>query len=491
MIISINDSETLIVATALANLYSKRERQLTLFLMGIPGIGKTAIVKSAAKRMNGKYFVLDVSLLSQGEIGGIPFPPKDENSDSYEFAKHKINGTIKRVQRYIFEKAKSTGFLNGRLKLLENGDTKYIDKNGKITVYPATSKIDKIFDGTDNDNKYEFGENLSGDIKYELLLNEEIKICFILLDEANRSDIQTQKEIMNYILAHEINGYKLPWWVNMVATGNPANTSAGFATNTFDPAQFDRFIMLGIRGDLKEFNSYALKNKLNLDMLNALNSNPKLMILEDKKSIMYDQDEHKDEGGTPRSWEMVSTLMNYVPKFIATAPYFSSEEIKNSDTYLMDLIAGKVGDVTATTFFATMKNAKDWIRPSEIINGNDSKVDPEIMKKFRSQEEIHKKFTLDSLLYYLCEFIASAKKLREDKDTEKRLVLKKSKAQIKEFFTTLDPVMKKYLGKQIVNTEEFKLSDEDSSLYVEIADCFDTDFLNDIRSFKEQIKKMQ
>jgi len=244
---TIAEAEILVILAALDNLHSDSDRHLTIFLQGMAGTGKTTIAKDAAKKMGGQYVVLDGSHLNQGEIGGIPFPPKD-GSDRFLFAKHNVNASIFDLEKYIYEKAKNEGFLGGKLKLDAEGNTIYIDSKDKKHIFPKLDKINSIFAG--KDNMYKFGENLPAEVKYDLYLSGEIVPVFVVIDEINRADLSTQKELMNYVLNHEINGYKLPWWVNMVATGNPSGGKTDYASNRFDFAQRDRFIIIDVKSDI-------------------------------------------------------------------------------------------------------------------------------------------------------------------------------------------------------------------------------------------------
>ena len=226
---SLNKQGSYIARVALANMLGENNDGLhiTVMLSGQHGIGKSMIVKQAAKKLNGEEFVIECSQVGEGVLTGLPFAMEDKASGLSEvrFVKYYVFNRLYTIQKKIWEKATTTGFLGGRLKM--DADTRvvrYTTPDGKVEVYNTVDDNGVDIDG--EDNKYKFGDNLPSKIRKELLESGEIHPVIVLMDEINRADMQAQKECMNIILNRCVNGYQLPWWVEIVAAMNPSSQSS-------------------------------------------------------------------------------------------------------------------------------------------------------------------------------------------------------------------------------------------------------------------------
>ena len=128
-------------------------------VVGESGIGKTALAKKLAKDNNWSLVTIDGNLLKEGEIGGLPTVESYESRD--------VNGNK-------------------------------IEK--KTTIYAVHNKLREI------DEEINAGRSV-----------------LLFIDEINRCEHTVQQELMNLILNREINGYKLPENVKILAAMNPSS----------------------------------------------------------------------------------------------------------------------------------------------------------------------------------------------------------------------------------------------------------------------------
>ncbi|MEG1410810.1 MAG: ATP-binding protein, partial [Terrisporobacter sp.] len=149
-------------------------------VVGESGIGKTALAKKLAKNNNWSLIVIDGNLLKEGEIGGLP------TVESY-VAMDAIGNEIEK----------------------------------KTTVYAIHNKLREI--------DKEVSKN---------------KSVLLFIDEINRCEHTVQQELMNLILNREINGYKLPDEVKILAAMNPSckyGSDFDYQVVDMDAAQENRF----------------------------------------------------------------------------------------------------------------------------------------------------------------------------------------------------------------------------------------------------------
>ena len=166
-------------------------------VVGESGIGKTALAKKLAKDNDWSLVVIDGNLLKEGEIGGLPT-----------------------VESYISEDS--------------NGNK--IEK--KTTIYAVHNKLREI--------------------------DEEIskgKTVLLFIDEINRCEHTVQQELMNLILNREINGYKLPQNVKILAAMNPSSkygSDFDYQVVDMDAAQENRFVWLNMEPDFNQWIKWAI-----------------------------------------------------------------------------------------------------------------------------------------------------------------------------------------------------------------------------------------
>lgn len=383
----IQKTGTLLKRTALINLAAPQSNQITTLISGSHGIGKTASVSQTAKELNGYVLLQDGSTTKEGELPGLPLASENKDgSKEIMFVKHKVISAISRLEEAIYHRAKNEGFLNGRVKLLENGDISYKLKGSKeAVIIPAKEEYASIIAG--EDNKFKFGTDLPLDIKLELIRTvydkdgkveslPEIPLLFFFIDEMNRTDEYTMKELMNIVLTRNINGYVLPWWVSMTSAINPATADSSYKVNDFDGAQLDRFLIINTTTNANEFINYGLDSGMSSEMMRFIAEHPDALQDKEHKSIS-----RLISKPSPRSWEQVDLIGKYIDA-TNTSDFFTAEERKEVAGDKLELWSGKVGDSHANMYTAFLRKASDHIKPEEILNGKTGEIDPKVKQRF-------------------------------------------------------------------------------------------------------------
>lgn len=263
-------------------------------IIGESGIGKTALVKEIANK-NGYYcIVIDGNMLKEGEIGGLPTV---EEYYTYE-------NDIK------IKKKRTVYAIHWKMQEIEN--TRIQDKNKKILLF---------------------------------------------IDEINRCEHSVQQELMNIILNREINGYKLPDEVYVIAAMNPSSKYSSFEDSDYqvidmDAAQENRFVWLEMESNIKPWISWAINSGINSNVIEFLSTFP---------DFLHTPNIQESVKATPRSWERVSKTLN---------EYFKNQECYSNKT-LFNVIKGNVGVSIAQEFINFLEdNSNPLIKAEELFESN-------------------------------------------------------------------------------------------------------------------------
>lgn len=463
---------------------SKDGENLSILASASHGTGKTQIFKQVAKELEGYVLTVDGSTLKEGEITGLPIPMKYTTPYGEEmkcdFVPHHIIANIKQLERLIFETAKKDGFLNGRLKINDKGETIYKESNSsKFKV--ITEELDltgKILAG--DQNKFKFGEDLSFEIKKQLIENSEIKPVILFIDEINRADKNAMSELMNILLGKIVNGYKLPWWVATVSAMNPGSQNTSYIVNSMDPAHMDRFIKLIVNANFSNWADYALENNHNKNMVMAISAAE--AIFQDKDDSLKDTDPQKP---SPRSWSVVSNIMNHFDDIMAMR-FFTSDERREASNDFREILNGIVGETTARMFMTNLNNTENNVKPTEIITGETPYIDQAVKTKLLKQKPIHRKIMYNTIADFLMEHVVEYKKLKKN-PADKNNYIKgcNIEEQIKEYFKDcVDNSLKIYICQSLTTGMSTKKAKNGGSLYLELAEYFTKDYLEVLKEFK-------
>jgi MoxR-like ATPase len=453
-----------------------KDLNITSMLVGAHGIGKSQIIKQVARDMNGYCYTIEGGSLKEGEITGLPFAQQNsDGSSEVRFIKYYAINKIWQLERFYYEQAKTKGFLNGTVKLIvdEEGNETLVE-NGKSQVVKTV--VDKVEAG--EDNKYKFGDELSPETKLQLIEKGEIKPVILFVDELNRTEQQTMKELMNIILNKSINGYNLPWFVSIVSAINPCSQNSTYATNELDDAQLDRFLKLKVEANLEDWIDYSLEKKVNSDVIEGLAIAENIFIHREKG-----QEDTSEMQPSPRSWEMVANIYTYIHDAVKTK-FFSDEERKGVNDDMRVLIRGKVGETAARTLLENINRKENNIKPAEILTAKSLKIDAPIVTKFNNQKRLTQKIIADNVVNYVANTIGEIEKGKTSTDAKKKEVYANYMSQLKEFTNLLDTAT------QILFVKKFLKMPNGVQLFGKVSKAFSKDVLANISEAKVAIKDL-
>lgn len=244
-------------------------------VVGESGIGKTALAKKLAKDNGWTLVTIDGNLLKEGEIGGLPTVESYESIDA-------------------------------------NGNK--IEK--KTTIYAIHNKLREIDEEINNGRS-----------------------VLLFIDEINRCEHTVQQELMNLILNREINGYKLPENVKILAAMNPSSkygSDFDYQVVDMDAAQENRFVWLNMDPDHNGWIKWAIGAGIETKVIEFISTFPEYL--------------HKindeDVRATPRSYERVSKTYKMYKEQQDTIPR----------SVFVNVIKGNVGKAIAEEFVSFVES---------------------------------------------------------------------------------------------------------------------------------------
>jgi hypothetical protein len=187
----------------------------------------------------------------------------------------------------------------------------------------------------------------------------------IFLDEMPSAVPSVQAACYQLILNRKIGEYKLPEKVDIIAAGNRENDRG--VTYKMPAPLANRFTHLELKVNFTCWLNWAIKNDLDKSIISYLNWSKKDLHNFDPKSS-------SKAFATPRSW-------TFVNKFLT-----NGKKSKVSESLLISLLGGTIGEGLAIAFTTYRKNANKLPNAEDILSGK--------LKKFKYNKDI-------SLLYSL------------------------------------------------------------------------------------------
>lgn len=175
-------------------------------------------------------------------------------------------------------------------------------------------------------------------------------IVVLFLDEMNAGPGSVQAAAYQLILNRRLGKYRLPDNVVMVAAGNRESDRG--VTYRMPTPLANRFIHLEMRVDFTSWLNWAIKNKINKDVVGYLTFAKQDLCDFDPKSASR-------AFATPRSWVFVSDLL---------------ENEDDVDT-TSNLVAGTVGDGLAIKFMQHRKISGKLPMPEDILSGKETELE--------------------------------------------------------------------------------------------------------------------
>ncbi len=244
-------------------------------LVGESGIGKTALAKQLAADHHWSLVVIDGNLLKEGEIGGLPT-----------------------IETY-YEK-----------------DLQGMQSERKTTVYAVHYKLREIDDEIAKGNT-----------------------VLLFIDEINRCEHTVQQELMNLILNREINGYRLPENIKLLAAMNPSGkygSNYDYQVVDMDAAQENRFVWLYMEPDYRQWIDWAMDAGLEPRVIEFISTFPEYLMKTNDDGI----------SATPRSYERISKILKLYQEQKDTIPR----------SVFLNVLKGNVGAMIAAEFLSFVES---------------------------------------------------------------------------------------------------------------------------------------
>ena len=178
--------------------------------------------------------------------------------------------------------------------------------------------------------------------------DEVINILF--LDEISSASPSVQAAAYQITLDRTIGEHKLPDNCIVIAAGNRVTDKA--VAFQMPSALANRFMHFEIDSDFESWNKWAIKNNINSKVLGFLKFKPNYLNTFDKQigSMAF---------ATPRTWEMVSNILNNVSSDVNA---------------VFDLISGLLGSGIATELRGWVRVFDDLPNVEDIFKGMDVKI---------------------------------------------------------------------------------------------------------------------
>lgn len=423
---SINNAKRLIKRALLSNIVSdKPNLAVTPLVSGKHGIGKSAMIKSIAKDLDGVCITIDGGTLKEGEITGLPYQYKDEaGKTKFRFLPYYAVERIQNEEKRIFYALGKT--------------------------FKESSSL------AGDENKFALND-LSTEERLSAIKNKTVKPVIIFIDEINRTENSVYKELMNILLTRSVNGYEFPWWVLFVGAMNPSTQNSIYATNEMDPAQLDRFLKIKVGDNANEWLRYGKNAGISPNILTFIKDNPKCLSSDSK-----DLNDEEKPTPSPRGWDMVDTLLKSEPLL---RDFFTEKENdpKVVEKDMKDLVTAKLGASVATMFFASMVSQARALTPEEIF-ADDEKLTA-TKAAITNLSAAKKVQTCDLMLAFLKENIEFTMLDKEN--------FEKIKKQLSALVKLLDSSTRLLFAQNIATTN----TDDGNSLIELLFDVFESDLI--------------
>ncbi|GAA0723290.1 MoxR family ATPase [Clostridium malenominatum] len=240
-------------------------------------------------------------------------------------------------------------------------------KDGKKTVYAMHTKLVEI-------------ENA-------IIENPKRKVL-LFIDELNRCEHAVQQELMNIILNREINGYRLPEGVDVIAAMNPSNKYDNYSQSDYqvvemDPAQEDRFVWIELEADVKSWMQWGMSEdgKIHKDVLEFISTFPEYL------HTPYSQQWIK---ATPRSWERISKAYRL----------YNNSKGKYPSKIFYNVVKGNVGSAIAQDFINYIQESRQpLISPEDVFEKDD--LGEELILRVKGESHSRLYIASKNILFYL------------------------------------------------------------------------------------------
>lgn len=250
---------------------------------------------------------------------------------------------------------------------------------------------------------------------YDSLTENSDRPVLIFIDELNRCAKEVMQEMMNMILNREINGFRIPENVYIVAAMNPSQTADGFkgnnsySVNDMDAAAKDRFVWLYLDSDAREWLDWATSKAtdviedtdeevdaipflpLNKDGLTFIDESM-VEFIASNTHLLNKPAENVDVTPSPRSWEAASDILRT----------FNMNKKHFKINILDACLKGTVGQEAFVEYAKFVEdNTNPLIKPEELFAGKE--LSDTIINKFADETSNRKILIAKNMIRFMVE----------------------------------------------------------------------------------------
>ena len=293
---------------------AKNKKRKPLFVWGPPGVGKSSIFEQVCKASN--LLLIDVRLtqMEPTDLRGIPVPVSKQ--------------IVKAVDNMVVGVEETEGFLEETVN--ETHVVESVEVHWAIPGFlPKINTDNNMWDGMHNGHKYDG--------------------FILLLDELPNAAPSVQAGSYQLVLDGALGEYIVPSNGVVFAAGNRETDKGG--TYKMPLPLVNRFCHIEMESNFKEWQRIAIIGGYNEKVIGYLSAHEGMLFEFNPKSA--------DRGfPTPRSWEMVSDILNDEEANPGT-----SRKVQNA------LISGAVGSGVAVDFIVHCETSSSLPDAGDILDG--------------------------------------------------------------------------------------------------------------------------
>lgn len=284
-----------------------------VFIWGAMGIGKTDIVRQTARAWGRRVVALHLPQYDPTDIKGIPVRMDDGRvqwvASSYLPQQYQITtGLTKKGQQKIEF---------GKLGNAEDVEIAIRDLNGNLLAWLNSGIADRDLKGPIRDYQIAMREGTitldsSEDLGCEITIMDK---AVLFLDELSAADPTTQNAALQLVLDRQLNEYRVPEGVAIIAAGN-RESDAAFVQQMSAPLA-NRFCHIRMIPSTEDFINYAMNHQMHPAIIGYIGSQQKGGLYSEKDSVkltneaLFSFDPSAMVEGdcgftTPRSWTLFS-----------------------------------------------------------------------------------------------------------------------------------------------------------------------------------------
>jgi len=328
------------------------DSDVSFFVHGKPGIGKSTILKAEATSRGVAYVDLRLATKNPSQILGVPYPVEEHGQT---FARYSIPAELPRdidVDHIVGIRAAPHLIDFKTLNPTGQNDIHYCTKpeitvtslEPELTARIVEQSLDRFYVVLEDEN----GRAHSGEVRYQIKAEAEALIC---LDELSSANPAVQVAAYSLVLERRSGEYVVPRLVRIVAAGN--RQLDGAVHHRMSKALGNRFTHFELVEDYQEWDIWAGETNV-YPLLREFHASN-----EGRYLIVFEPDSDQLAWASPRTHEHLSKL-----EYVYDALGVFDTVIRTA------LIVGTIGE-TAGSAYSVFKKNMNLPHPSAILKGEE------------------------------------------------------------------------------------------------------------------------